>query len=252
MKNMNSKYRVVTLKEHPELKEELNKIHSLGWVKFMREDPIAIKYWDELLSWFPEFQFILLDNKGTAIACGNSIPFHWDGTESNLPSGWDGVFEQGILDFKNNIKPNSVSALAIVIHPSFQGKGLSEIMVREMKSLVKKNRIYQIIAPVRPSLKPMYPLIPMEEYVRWKRCDGKSFDPWIRTHCKTGATIMGIAEKSMVIPATVQQWKEWTGMEFPGSGKYVIPEGLIPLEIDLDSNTGIYIEPNVWLNHRLD
>ncbi|MGG0464556.1 GNAT family N-acetyltransferase [Priestia aryabhattai] len=249
---MNSNYRVVTLKEYPKLTEEIDKLHRLGWVKFMGKDPIANKYWNKLQLWFAEFQFLLLDNKGTPIACGHSIPFHWNGTENNLPPGWDGVFEQGILEYENNIKPNSVSALAIVIHPEFQGKGLSELMIKEMKSLVKSNQIHQMVAPVRPSLKHRYPLIPMSEYIRWKRKDGKPFDPWIRTHCKTGATIIKVAEKSMVIPATIQEWEEWTDMEFHSSGKYVIPGGLVPLNINRDANTGVYIEPNVWLNHQLD
>jgi len=249
---MNNNYYIVTLKERTELKEEFNKLHTLGWPIFMREDPVAIKYWSKLLAWFPEFQFLLLDNKETAIACGNSIPFYWNGTENGLPSGWDGVFEQGIMEFQNNIKPNSVSALAIVIHPDFQGKGLSEIMVREMKSLVKKNQINQMVAPVRPSLKAKYPLIPMYEYISWKSKDGKLFDPWIRTHCKTGAEIISVAERSMVIPATIQQWEEWTNMRFPATGKYIINEGLVPLDINLDTNTGVYIEPNMWLKHQLD
>ncbi|TFJ91793.1 GNAT family N-acetyltransferase [Lentibacillus salicampi] len=248
---MSDKYRVVTLQKRPELIDDINELHSLGWAQFMREDPISVKYWDKLLSWFPEYQYLLLDDQGATVACGNSIPFHWDGTENGLPSGWDGVFEQGILDNQNNIPPNKVSALAIVIHPDFQGKGLSEIMVREMKSLVKKNQFHQMIAPVRPSLKPKYPLIPMKEYAFWKRKDGKPFDPWLRTHHKTGGQIMCVAEKSMVIPATIQQWETWTGMAFPASGKYVILEGLVPLEIDYEKNYGIYVEPNVWMKHRL-
>jgi GNAT superfamily N-acetyltransferase len=249
---MNSEYRVVTLKERPDLEEDLDKLHSLGWPKFMREDPIANKYWGKLLSWYSEFQFFLLDKNGKAIACGNSIPFSWDGSINGLPSGWDGVFEKGIMDHENHIVPNSVSALAIVIHPDFQGKGLSELMIRAMKSIVKRNQIHQMVAPVRPSLKSKYPLIPMTEYVNWKRKDGRPFDPWIRTHCKTGAEIISVAERSMVIKGTIQEWEEWTNMKFPSSGKYVINGGLVPLEINCDTDTGVYIEPNVWLKHRLD
>jgi hypothetical protein len=72
---MNSEYRIVTLKERPDLEEDLDKLHSLGWPKFMRKDPIANKYWGKFLSWYSEFQFFLLDKNGKTIACGNSIPF---------------------------------------------------------------------------------------------------------------------------------------------------------------------------------
>ena len=249
---MGDEYGVVTLKERPDLKEDIDNLHSLGWVKFMGKDPVAIKYWAKLLSLFPEFQFILLDNKGLPIACGNSIPFYWNGAGKSLPSGWGGVLEQGMSDYEKGIHPNTVSALAIVIHPEFQGKGLSKVMVKEMGNLVKRNRIHQMVAPVRPSLKSKYPLIPMTEYVRWKGKDGTPFDPWIRTHCNAGASILSVAERSMVIPGTVDQWENWTEMEFPASGRYVINQGLVPLEINKETNTGVYIEPNVWIEHRLN
>jgi len=248
---MDKKYTVVTLKERPDLEGDLNNLHSAGWIKYMSEDPIVVKYWDKLLSWFPEFQYILLDEKLNPVACGNSVPFDWDGNEGSLPTGWDGVFERGILDYENNIQPNSLSALAIVIHPEFRGKGLSKRMVKEMKGLAIKSNFNNMVAPVRPSLKSKYPLIPMEEYISWMRDDGTHFDPWIRTHFKIGASIIKVAETSMVIPAAVREWEEWSGMKLPSSGRYIINGGLVPLEIDKTANKGVYIEPNVWMRHPL-
>ena len=248
---MNKKYNVITLKERPDLKEEFSKLHSIGWVKFMREDPIGVKYWGYLFSWFPELQFILLNEKLKPMACGNSIPFDWDGIEDNLPAGWDGVLEKGISDYQNKISPNSLSALAIVIHPDFRGKGLSELMVKEMKRLAMKSKIKKMVAPVRPSLKHKYPLIPMEEYIKWVKEDGTPFDPWIRTHWKTGASIIKVAKSSMVIPSSIENWEEWTGMKLPSSGRYIVNEGLVPLKVDRVTNTGVYIEPNVWMKHYL-
>jgi hypothetical protein len=48
---------------------------------------------------------------------------------------------------------------------------------------------------------------------------------------------------------TVADWEKWTGMLFPASGSYVIPDGLTLLEIDRSADTGIYREPNVWMRH---
>src|SRR5258708_31304265 len=36
-----------------------------------------------------------------------------------------------------------------------------------------------LIAPVRPSWKDRYPLIPIAEYAAWRRADGLPFDPWM-------------------------------------------------------------------------
>ena len=109
-----------------------------------------------------------------------------------------------------------------------------------------------MVAPVRPSLKSKYPLIPMEEYIGWKREDGTPFDPWIRTHFKLGASIIKVAEKSMVIPAPIELWEEWTDMKFPSTGSYMIDDGLAPLYIDKSEKRGVYTEPNVWMRHYLD
>lgn len=248
---MDKKYTVVTLKERPDLEGELNKLHSIVWIKYMKEVPTSLKYWNELLSCFPEFQYILLNEDFRPVACGNSIPFSWNGNENSLPTGWDEVFKKGILDFRNKIQPNSLSALAIVIHPEFRGKGLSKLMVREMKGLAIKSKFKNMVAPVRPSLKFKYPLIPMEEYISWMRDDGTHFDPWIRTHFKIGASIIKVAETSMVIPASIKDWEKWIDMKLPSSGSYIINEGLVPLELDKEANKGVYIEPNVWMKHPL-
>jgi hypothetical protein len=38
-------------------------------------------------------------------------------------------------------------------------------------------------------------------------------------------------------------------MRFARSGSYVIPGALTSVEFDLDSDRGIYVEPNVWMIH---
>lgn len=218
----------------------------------MREDPVSIKYWDDLLADFPEYQYVLFNEAMEPIACGHAIPCYWDGIENNLPSGWDDVFEKGMIGLQNKVLPNTLSALAIVIHPNYRGQGLSKVMIRQMKDLVIENNFDYMVAPIRPSLKNMYPIIPMNDYMMWKRKDGLPFDPWIRTHVTMGATIIKMAEKSMVISASIKEWESWTNMKMPASGKYIIPEGLVPLEVDLSRDRGVYIEPNVWIKHDLE
>lgn len=248
---MNKKYNVVTLRERPGLEQEINRLHNIGWINYMREDPISIQYWHKLLSYFPQFQFVLLNEDDQPMACGNAIPFYWDANINTLPEGWDKVFEKGILDF-GSVQPNTLSALAIVVHPNFRGKGLSVKMVKEMKRITIKHDLENLVAPVRPSLKYKYPLIPMKDYVNWKKENDTPFDPWIRTHVNMGATILKIAEQSMVIPATVDKWEEWTGLILPASGSYIINGGLVPLEVNISKNKGVYTEPNVWLKHHLE
>ena len=53
-----------------------------------------------------------------------------------------------------------------------------------------------------------------------------------------------------VVESTVAKWREWTGMEFPRSGEYIVPGALVPVTIDLAADYGTYVEPNVWTAHE--
>jgi hypothetical protein len=55
----------------------------------------------------------------------------------------------------------------------------------------------------------------------------------------------------MVVEARVEDWERWTGLKFPESGDYVVPEALVPIQIDRAMNVGRYIEPNVWVHHPI-
>lgn len=55
----------------------------------------------------------------------------------------------------------------------------------------------------------------------------------------------------MYIHGTIDEWKEWTKLDFPESGSYIIPGALNPISIDTKKNEGFYIEPNVWILHRI-
>ena len=70
-------------------------------------------------------------------------------------------------------------------------------------------------------------------------------------HVRAGGAIAGVCRRAMTIPGTVAEWEEWTGMRFPESGRYVVAEALEPIEIDLEADRGVYVEPGVWVRHPL-
>jgi hypothetical protein len=53
----------------------------------------------------------------------------------------------------------------------------------------------------------------------------------------------------MRVPGSVGEWEEWTEMTFPETGAYVVPDALVPVEIDRERDEGLYVEPNVWMVH---
>lgn len=85
----------------------------------------------------------------------------------------------------------------------------------------------------------------MERFAAWRRPDGSSLDPWIRTHERLGAFILGTASRSMVITGSVAEWEEWAAMAFPESGAFVVPDALNLADIDRDADRGTYVEENL-------
>jgi hypothetical protein len=53
----------------------------------------------------------------------------------------------------------------------------------------------------------------------------------------------------MTVRGSRQQWTTWTSLDFPGEGNYTIPHGLVPVSVR--GTTGEYIEPGLWVIHRL-
>lgn len=242
---------LATLAERPELGQQVSQLHGEAWPRFMLHDTVAEQHWHSLFSTFAELQVVLIDDAGTAIAAGHAIPANWDGTVEGLPEGWDSVFEQGVRIHEQAQTPNVLCALAIVVAPAHQSKGLSSAVLRAMKATAATHRFDTLIAPVRPTLKSRYPLAPMERYVHWRRVDGLPFDPWLRVHVRMGAELLRLAPKSMVITGTVSDWENWTEMAFPETGAYVVPGALQPVLIDREQDRGCYDDPNVWMRHTV-
>ena len=203
------------------------------------------RYWGRLYDEHPDLQLALLDGD-ELVAELHSVPTAWDGTDEDLPAGWDEAFTRA---FESGREPDVLCALAISVVPERQGQRLSSTVLNAMRAAAAAAGLRELIAPVRPTLKAAYPLIPIERYVRWRREDGAHFDPWIRLHERLGGEILAPCPRSMVIEAPVADWEEWTGMRFPEDGEYVFPEALATLVVE--RGVGTHVEPNVWLRHSL-
>ncbi len=217
----------------------------------MLHDSVAIKYWEALYEKFPEYQFILIEKESKKlVASANCLPLLWEKELNHLPAeGWDWAMTHGFSNLSKKVNPNFLCALSISVAPDFQGKGISNHLVKIMQTIAKNKKFVNLIAPVRPNYKCKYPLTPIENYIHWKNGDGFSFDPWIRVHEQLGGKIVKVCNKSMKITGSVGDWQRWTDMIFPETMEYVVPGALTPISICLESDVGTYIEPNVWIVH---
>lgn len=240
----------VTLAERPDLIDEQDRLMAQEWPDFVIEGDGG-HGWVELFRDFREYQFVLLE-EGEIVAIGNTIPLNLDRDVADLPAeGWDWALRKGHADRKDGVAPDTICALSATVVSEHRGKGLAPELLNQMKRIGRAEGLGRLIAPVRPTRKSAYPLIPMSAYAKWIRHDGEPFDPWLRVHLRAGGRIVRIASRSMSIGGSVAQWGRWTGLEFPGNGEYIIPGGLVPLAVDLDEGRGEYLEPNVWVVHDL-
>lgn len=241
--------RVTTLTERPDLRPPMSDLHNSAWPRFLQHDDLIVRYWSRMLSACGKFQFMFLSESGTVVALGNTIPIAWNGTVEDLPKGIDGALQRGMAERPG--EADTLCALAAIVAADYRGQGLSARVIEAMRAAAAVRGLRALIAPVRPIRKHLYPLTPMERYIRWVRADGAPFDPWTRVHWRLGAEYLGIADRSMVVRAPVARWEEWTGMQFPESGEYIISGALVPVRVDVEHDLVSYEEPNVWMRHSV-
>jgi hypothetical protein len=238
---------MVTVTEAPELLEPAWLATKDLMPEYNNHGDTMNVYWPRLTEERPDFQFHLIGEGGEILARARTIPVRWDGTTDDLPAGIDGALTRGFEEGD----PNTLCALLVAVPRHVQRRGVSAQALQAMGDLARRHGFGSLIAPVRPSAKEHYPLVPIERYATWRRSDGSHFDPWMRVHERLGAAVLKPEAESLRITSTVTDWEDWTGLTFPESGSYWFPRGLATVSIDRARDQGRYFEPNVWMHHPL-
>ena len=229
--------------------EQLQALFSEGFPEFIVADRLAKQYIGRVREWFPELNLMLVDDRGWPVAGGWGIPIRWDGRPETLPTGYTDATIRAVEGREQGVEPDTLVICAAVVAGAQKGRGLAGETLKALRGLAQEAGWQRVVAPVRPTLKERYPLASIEAFMRWTREDGTALDPWIRTHQRLGARIIAAAPESQTMTGTVAEWEQWTGMVFPESGQYVIPQGLSLLRIDRSTDEGSYTEPNIWMQH---
>ncbi|MQA82271.1 MAG: hypothetical protein GEV10_28055 [Streptosporangiales bacterium] len=239
---------VVTFAERPDLHDEARELLRAKWPEFIFHDAVTHAYLPRVERYFARYDVLLLD-EGRVVAGGWGVPLRWDGTVEDLPEGYDGSLVRSVDDHEAGVEPTTLSFMAAVVGDGVARRGVAREALTALRDRATADGLAHVIAPLRPTLKPRYPLTPMTTFATWTRDDGLSIDPWIRTHQRMGAQVLGPAHRSMVITGTVAEWETWTGMLFPETGRYVVPDALDLLDVDRESDTATYVEENLWVRH---
>lgn len=215
------------------------------WPEYNYHGNHAGEYFGSLYPAHADLQVLVVDRRvDQVVARGRTIPFRWDGSLDDLPTGIDAV---GLRGIEEPDTPNALSALAAEVLGEHQGQGLSGIVIQSMALAARVRGLAPLVAPVRPSWKDRYPITSIERYARWQTPEGLPFDPWMRVHARLGGSILRPEPHSMEITRPVADWERWINMALPDDGDYVFPSGLAPLSVNGD--VGQYWEPNVWMLH---
>ena len=235
------------LRERPPA--ELAALFSGGWPAFIDADAVAARHLPTVRATFPDLEVALLQDD-VLVAAGWGVPIAWDGTVDQLPGGYSDALARAVIEHQAAEPQDTLVVCAAQVRPDAARAGLAAAVLDGLIEAARAVGLAQVVAPLRPTAKHRYPLIPIEDYVVWTRADGSAFDPWLRTHFRLGAHLLGTSPASQIFTGTVQQWEEWSGLAMPGDGSYIVRDALTPVSVDHAANLGACAEPSVWVRHR--
>lgn len=239
-----------TLRDRPDLADE-RALLGEDWPSFMAHDPSG---WDlaSVRHLYPALQLVAREGERT-VATAQAAPFQWSGFDADLsPQGWDDVVGAAVrAACGGRERPNAVCALIITVDAGHRGQGLSAQMLQALRSTARAEGFSDLVAPVRPTLKHLEPHTPMADYAARIRSDGLPWDPWLRVHVRAGGRIVGPCPASMTIAGSLSQWREWSGLPLDRDGDVEIVGALSPIHVSVIHDRAVYVEPNIWVHHRL-
>lgn len=243
---------VASVAERPDLLAPALALGGIG-AEFMQHDPIAaLTRARRLAVRWPEYFLVVLDDE-VPVARAVSVPLVFPNAErTELPDrGWDGIILWAVEDAMDGRSPTCVAALDVQVASDRRGQGIAAEALTFLRASVRERGLSRLVVPVRPTTKEQLPSLPMERFLARRRPDGLSADPWVRAHERLGGRVVKVAPFSMTIVGTLAQWKSWTGRTL-AEGANVVDGALVPVLASADLDVGVYVEPNVWIEHALD
>ncbi|MFP1629085.1 N-acetyltransferase [Streptomyces sp. 5K101] len=244
---------ITTLAERPELQGPMWQMLDT-WPEFVINDPVGWANIGRIVAELPEYVLVATDPEGRVVARAFSVPLALDADgRRELPDrGWDQVLLWAFSDLRHGRTPDVVSAIEITVATDRQGQGISGQMLAALRDNVRRLGFAELFAPVRPSAKSAEPAVSMDEYAfRTRSSDGLPHDPWLRVHIRAGGVVDRVAHASMTVSGSTAEWRKWTGLAFDTTGQVEVPGALAPVHVEAERGYAVYVEPNVWVRHRL-
>ncbi|MFI6829306.1 GNAT family N-acetyltransferase [Kribbella sp. NPDC050241] len=237
---------ITTVAERPELAGA--EVGVAGWPEFMRHNRVSEAYFWQTLETFPT-TCLVATTDGVVVGDAHAVQLT---SRAELPAGgWEQAVVWAFADARRGLEPDVACALNISVAQDLQGQGVAGHLLAALRDAATDLGLGQLHAPVRPSHKHLESGTSMQEYAARTRADGLPFDPWLRTHVRAGGEIVGLAPTSWVVAGSLEEWRRWTSLPFDQDGPVEVPGALVSVRCDVQAGCAVYVEPNVWVRHRL-
>ena len=246
---MDTAVTLVPTASRPDLDEQARALFSEHWPEYIFHDAEVKEYLPRVGELFEDWDFFALDGDRLVGAC-YGVAIAWSRELDDLPSGYTDSLRRAVTGHDAATPPNTFVVLGAMVRRDEAGRGWAGRIIAALRDRAVSAGFEAVIAPVRPTVKKLYPLTDIDTFAGWTRQDGLPLDPWIRTHVRLGATLLMGAPASQTMTGTVAEWESWTKLALPSTGDYVIPDGLAVLAVDREADRGVYHDPNVWMRHR--
>lgn len=200
--------------------------------------------------WARYFLIAVEDDVPVARALAAPLTFPADDRAELPDHGWDEAIQWAAQDKMDGRAPTALCALEVVIHPRHRGRGLSAPMLSALKARAAETGLARLLVSVRPIGKEAEPDALMSEYANRRRPDGLFADRWMRTHERLGAQMIKVCPFAVTISGSLADWHNWAGVKLVDGDNY-FPGGIAPIIASVDRDYGVYVEPNVWMEHPM-
>ena len=120
------------------IKQAQTKLGKSTWPEFMQHDTIVERCWPCLYSDFLDYQFAVFSEQ-KIVGVGNAVPIHWELDFQLLPSaGLDWAMAKAINDQRNQLNPNLLVGVQILLNPDLRNRGLSNELLEIMKGIARR------------------------------------------------------------------------------------------------------------------
>lgn len=131
-------FSITTRAKRPEFGSQIWEMPD-SWPEFMDHDPVGSSLYSVATAAYPELTVVATDDDGSVVAHGQATAFRLglEGRRELPDTGWDQVLSWVDSDLRKGVEPDVASALEISVHPGWQGRGMSSLMLTALRDAAR-------------------------------------------------------------------------------------------------------------------